>query len=1125
MGFKKTVSERSNAFIPLLAITFILFVAIIIKLQDQRQIEATQLNITQILSSVYSEQEDILNAFLDRQHRHLNFLSETPPIHEINQANISNTIGLDTEDNDLWKSRLASIFSSLVHNYSDVLQVRLIDATTGYELVRVDKVGQDIKRIMSTKLQDKSDTDYYQHTIRLAKDTAYVSELDLNRENGKIEYPIKPTIRFALPVFDESNQLHALLIINTSAQKLLVQLQAASNKRDAQFSLLDQYRNIIAHPNKNYRFTKDLSPELTWDKLYSAQPWFANTLKITKERNNTDNYITQFNELTFAKAEVGGAFQFTFVNSITENQFDEMLLERRLSSLGYLVIILVVFIIILTILLFYIRSAAELRKTRTEFAAIIEGASDGIIAINDEFIIESYNAAALKYFPELGGDKPSKELLDLSSFTADFVDKLIQPSSNNNLQIKSTDNAADLQVKMSPIVNNNNIKIGNALFIQDISEQIKYEHEIQEINSSLEQQILARTAELELAREKAVNASNIKSQFVSTISHEMRTPLNGILGSLSLMAKERHDEHINSLLDMMNLSASALSTLINDVLDLSKIEAGKLEIVVDECNVITAIEDTVLSLSSQAFNKNIDLEFDVTGIKHFSLVLDVGRLIQILNNLVGNGLKFTPHGGVYVLAHTYTIDDNVRLEVKIIDTGIGIAKDLQSKLFKSFSQADSTIASEFGGTGLGLSISKQLCELMGGEISVESDKGQGSTFSFYIDTPANKAKELPDTNILNNATFKLLLCSEFIHKKWENSIRFFGGEIVNEQPDYFIVDCHHSEYQKIKDNPTILARSIFLSRHSETYNEIHDLFSFLNRPTKLASFFRLFSTKTELLQYFTAAVNDDNTNEIDFPILANKTYLVVDDNDINITIACHLLHSVHAATITASSGVQAIEKLVEAKKNNIYIDAILMDCQMPIMNGYEATKSIRSGEAGEEFKVTPIIALTANAMSDERDKCLALGMNDYLTKPIDNKKLFNTLQRFSISDILPNTVEKEVVQEADQTLDQAKALDRLMGNNEIYKKLLAMFIEETPEKIVALNNFIQTNDFDGIWQIGHALKGTTGNISALILRGFADQIEKAAKQEDITLCRQLSKSIELEYQVVEQLIKKTLNTP
>ncbi|GAA0813109.1 hypothetical protein GCM10009111_07960 [Colwellia asteriadis] len=1125
----KTPENTSKLLIPLLVIIFAVAVGIILKVQDNKLISTLEKSIANQLSDTFREQKNVFDDFINTQHLHLSFLLDTPPIQGISRAQRNNGIDpVDGTKTDIWATRLSIIFTSLVSNYPAISQVRLIDAKTGFELVRVDKIGQNIKRIPQAKLQNKGSTEYFKETIKLAERSIYTSELNLNRENGVIEYPIKPTIRFAVPVYNDDNDLYAFVITNVLVADLLKELQSISGAAKANFSMLDQDGNIIEHTDERYIFTKDLAPELSWERLFKSEPWHQYPLKLIYYENGQNRFISLFRDLRFAPISSGGATQFTFINSISESNFDELLLEKRLANLGYFSIIFVIFIIITLILLFYIKSAAQLKKTRTEFAAIIHGASDGIIAINKKYEIESYNTAAADFFPELNRSKIGLPLTDVIDFVEEFKESLAFPalieSDNHHFTIKASNNKDVLRVKFSQIVDENNQTIGTALFIQDISEQLKYEQEIKDINASLEEQITERTAELEKERKNAINASNIKSKFVSTISHEMRTPLNGILGSLDLISQEPHSEHVGSLLTMMDSSANSLAVLINDVLDLSKIEAGKLEITEDECNVINLIEDSVIALSPQAVSKGIDLDVDITAVQYSHLNTDAGRLIQILNNLIGNALKFTLHGGVYVAARTSLVANKVRLEVEIIDSGIGIAKENQQKLFQSFAQENNTIASEFGGTGLGLSISKQLCELMDGDISVVSEKGKGSTFSFYIDCEMLNTQLINNVGVLNGESFQLFLCSPFLEKKWANVVRLLGGTIVNEQAQYLIVDCHHAQYQHIKEDEKTLANTILLSRHLENHGHIKHSLAFLNRPTKLLSVLRLFSSDTALLDMFKP---EQPLNEnIDYPNLAHKTYLVVDDNYINVKIASHLLAAVNAKVIVANSGVEALEKLIIAAQDGVFISAVLMDCQMPIMDGYEATSRIRAGEAGDSYITTPIIALTANAMSGEREKCLALGMSEYLTKPIESNRLYSILNDF----IDPDTLAQQNSQinknnnavgavDTPLSLDKADALERLLGDEALYTSLLDMFIEDTPEMLSTLRKNIEEHDLASIKELSHELKGVAGNIGATKLQVILRDIESATKQNDLLHCQQLINELDIEYQKLITIVE------
>ncbi|WP_448212825.1 ATP-binding protein [Colwellia sp. MEBiC06753] len=685
------------------------------------------------------------------------------------------------------------------------------------------------------------------------------------------------------------------------------------------------------------------------------------------------------------------------------------------------------------------------------------------------------------------------------------------------------------------------------------------------MNESLEQQVKDRTKELEIERERAIKHSNIKSQFVSTISHEMRTPLNGLLGSLSLMAKHQHIEPVQSLLAMMNTSASALAQLINDVLDLSIIEAGKLELDIHQVNISSVIENTVISLSPQALERDVDIEVDVTGIKHVTIAVDDGRFVQILNNLIGNALKFTPKGSVSVVASTSELLDKVRVNVAINDTGIGIDKEMQPKLFRSFVQADNTIAAQFGGTGLGLAISQQLCHLMAGDISVNSVKGQGSTFSFYVDTPLAQATSRVAPKILAGKSFKLLIEKPYLLTKWQNMIQMFGGAIDEQtnsnlhDVDYLIVDTHYPEYEAIKSNAELLPRTILLTRHSEAYPEMRNAFALLSRPTAMISFGQLFTADTQRLAAYKGSLTKFEDEMLDFPILAGKTFLVVDDNNINVEILCHFLEQVQANSIVADSGITAIERLIEASATNTVIDAILMDCQMPIMDGYQATQRIRAGDAGQQYCATPIIAVTANAMSDEREKCVNVGMDEYLTKPIDSSKLYPLLTRFieyapqqaanqQVSQVdntvvrneaqqsetleapaqeasgrkitdQPNTEQKNTEQQT-LSLNSAAAIKRLTGNVALYKKLLIMLEAQAPAMVDDITQALSDEKTEALKLASHTLKGTAGNIGADKLHLLCAGLEKLAAKNEIQAATALMPAINSELAQVIGLISE-----
>ena len=1118
MNFTKLLVLKRYS-LPSLVVVFLLMVIAIVIMQNEKQRTITDHEVAAFLGDAAREQSNLLKEFIDTNYKHLYFLLDTPPVQGIDRAQRNNGIDpLDGTTTEIWKKRLSTIFISLANNYSNIFQVRLIETETGNELVRVDKLGNQIKSLSTAKLQNKGHTNYFTQTIKLPNRFVFISQLNLNRENGAIEYPLKPTIRFSTPIYNDDNKLFALLIINVSPTELIEQLQEISNKHNASLSILDQDQHIIEHTNEKYRFSKDFTPDIPWQKHYQLKPWHQKNINLITEITTGDAFLGFTNKVQVAPIEYGGASEFIFINYLSIDAYENILLDKQLANLGYLLIIILVFLIISIILIFYIKSAAALKKTRTEFEAIIQGASDGIIAIDNKLKILSFNFAAVKIFPDLNSVRRDMNLKELDLFSTELIEQLTEGINvqQGGYLTQFYNDLGTFRVSISPILDDKNELQGQALFIQDVSEQIKHEKEIQQINESLESQIKVRTLELEQERENAINVSNIKSKFVSTISHEMRTPLNGILGSLNLVYRERHSEKVKSLLDMMDLSATSLAALINDVLDLSKIEAGKLEIAPISFNPISHIEDVVASLSAQAFNKGLDLDLDVSQVKYFTYQADAGRLSQILNNLIGNAIKFTIEGAVYISAKTVQLPSSVLLEVDITDTGVGIEEADQDKLFQSFVQADKSISSEFGGTGLGLSISKQLCELMGGEISFVSHKGKGSTFSFTIESPIQDCQLIPTLAPLAGKAFKLLFNNEFLLTKWTHIIEMFGGSIAGDQPDFYLVDVHHPEYLRLKQNPELFAKSIILSRHTESLASVSGLFACLDRPTRIIAFIKLFTNDDRLSNYFYSLTNDNNESLNDYIALADKTILVVDDNSINLEIASHLLKLINVNVLTANTGYEALAVLTEKAKHNEPVDAILMDCQMPIMDGYEATQRIRAGEGGQVFLDIPIIALTANAMSDERKKCLDIGMSDYLTKPIDADVLFNLLASLILNDDNVLITQAQPQLPKANSLDKASALKRLMNDESLYQELARIFKHDTPKKIAQIKAAIAIPAHDKIRSASHALKGTSSSLGANILNSIACEFEQAALNENSLAYDDLMKALESEFARVMQ---------
>lgn len=402
--------------------------------------------------------------------------------------------------------------------------------------------------------------------------------------------------------------------------------------------------------------------------------------------------------------------------------------------------------------------------------------------------------------------------------------------------------------------------------------------------------------ELKKAKEEAEAAAKLKSEFLANMSHEIRTPMNGVLGMINAVIPSESDPKKRYKLELARSSADSLLHLINDILDFSKVDAGKLDLEIIEFNILDSLKDFCEFTRMKVHDKKLDFNLDFSGVSHPFVKGDPNRLRQILNNLVGNAIKFTERGAITIKAFTHTKDDHICFHCSVTDSGIGIEKEKQDDLFKAFTQADASTTRNYGGTGLGLAIVVKLCELMGGRISVDSDMGKGSTF-----------------------TFEVLMLDD--HEKNSN-----------------LVDCDGYVIEQKIDKP---------------------LDNQLNKPL---------GQKTE-----------DNC-----PIL------LVEDNLINQVVAKELLSDQGLHADIANNGLEALAML----KDNGKYQVILMDCQMPELDGYEATKRIRAGQAGQHYQSIPIIALTAHAMKGDKEKCLNAGMSDYVSKPIDSDLLTDKINQY-----------------------------------------------------------------------------------------------------------------------------------
>lgn len=762
--------------------------------------------------------------------------------------------------------------------------------------------------------------------------------------------------------------------------------------------------------------------------------------------------------------------------------------------------------------------AIRARERVNTLAAIVESSEDAIIGKNLEGVVTSWNTGAEKMYGYTASEMVGRPISLLSpperlnEITA-LLERVKRGGSTDHVEtirLRKDKTPIHVSLMVSPIRNEAGDVIGASSISRNISEKKRYEED------------LAR------ARDMAIESARMKSEFVANVSHEIRTPMNAIIGMMSLLLGSKLSQKQRDYAETVRASSETLLTIINDILDFSKIEAGKMRLEIQDFDLQSVFDNAIEFLAPRAHFKGLELLSMTAHDVPTALRGDPGRITQLLMNLVGNAIKFTEQGEVVLRISKIEERENAAtIRVAVTDTGIGIPRERQKHLFQPFSQVDNSVSRRHGGTGLGLALSKRLVELMGGEIGLYSEPGQGSTFWFQLTLEKQAVLPAPVEEHPSLATQRILVtsASQSVRETTAHMISAWspaameqaetGDEVLGRLVQ--AANENHPYTAVLIDRNLAREDGVLLAKRIKSLNRIPRpriiLLTTVDQPldTELG---RENGVVTTLIKPFKAsALLASLTQSAATPktpqaprVRARPNghrrpkkrphVLVVEDNSINQRVMLLQLEQLGYTADGVANGLEAVKAWEQ-----IPYDMILMDCQMPEMDGYTATETIRRREG--QGRHVPIIAMTAHVMVGDREKCLASGMDDYIPKPIKTENLDAILSKWHS----PGRAE---------STDTATRSSDALNDPSFVRQVSELFVVQTPIHIRAMKNALKTKDAQAIKNEAHSLAGSCVIVGTKEIKTLCRKIEDVVQNGKLAAVGDLLKQLQSEFQTVEK---------